>query len=303
MAAIVTEGLTKYYGKTPGIIDLDIEVNVGEVFGFLGPNGAGKSTTIRTLLHMLHPTSGSGTILGMDIRQDSVDIRRRIGYIPGDLAMYNDMTAQQLFEYFSALRHADTKLMVEELAARFQLDVNRKIGSYSSGNRQKVAIVQAFMHEPELLILDEPSTGLDPLMQQEFYRMIDEVQSEGRTVFLSSHILPEVERLADRVGIVRESRLVALETVTALREKAVRRLEIVFAKPVDASLFSSLPGVRRSESTHTGRGVDIAVEGNLDQVMAAAGRHTIENIRSQEGDLEEAFLAFYAEDQADSDAS
>ena len=303
MAAIVTEGLTKYYGKTPGIIDLDIEVNVGEVFGFLGPNGAGKSTTIRTLLHMLHPTSGSGTILGMDIRQDSVDIRRRIGYIPGDLAMYNDMTAQQLFEYFSALRHADTKLMVEELAARFQLDVNRKIGSYSSGNRQKVAIVQAFMHEPELLILDEPSTGLDPLMQQEFYRMIDEVQSEGRTVFLSSHILPEVERLADRVGIVRESRLVALETVTALREKAVRRLEIVFAAPVDASLFSSLPGVRRSESTHTGRGVDIAVEGNLDQVMAAAGRHTIENIRSQEGDLEEAFLAFYAEDQADSDAS
>jgi ABC-2 type transport system ATP-binding protein len=303
MAAIVTEGLTKYYGKTPGIIDLDIEVNVGEVFGFLGPNGAGKSTTIRTLLHMLHPTSGSGTILGMDIRQDSVDIRRRIGYIPGDLAMYNDMTAQQLFEYFSALRHADTKFMVEELATRLQLDVNRKIGSYSSGNRQKVAIVQAFMHEPELLILDEPSTGLDPLMQQEFYRMIDEVQSEGRTVFLSSHILPEVERLADRVGIVRESRLVALETVTALREKAVRRLEIVFAKPVDASLFSSLPGVRRSESTHTGRGVDIAVEGNLDQVMAVAGRHTIENIRSQEGDLEEAFLAFYAEDQADSDAS
>lgn len=302
MAAIVTERLTKYYGKTPGIIDLDIEVNVGEVFGFLGPNGAGKGTTIRTLLHMLHPTSGSGTILGMDIRQDSVDIRRRIGYIPGDLAMYNDMTAQQLFEYFSALRHADTRLMVEELADRLQLDVSRKIGSYSSGNRQKVAIVQAFMHEPELLILDEPSTGLDPLMQQEFYRMIDEVQAEGRTVFLSSHILPEVERLADRVGIVRESRLVALETVTALREKAVRRLEIVFAAPVDASLFSALPGVRRSESTHTGRGVDIAVEGNLHQVMAVAGRHTIENIRSQEGDLEEAFLAFYAENGADSNA-
>ena len=299
MAAIVTEALTKYYGKTPGIIDLDIEVNIGEVFGFLGPNGAGKSTTIRTLLHMLHPTSGNGTILGMDIRQDSVAIRNRIGYIPGDLAMYNDMTAAQLFEYFSALRRADTKLMVAELADRLQLDVTRKIGSYSSGNRQKVAIVQAFMHEPELLVLDEPSAGLDPLMQQEFYRMIDEVQSEGRTVFLSSHILPEVERLADRVGIVRESRLVALETVARLREKAVRHLELVFSSVVDAGQFASLPGVRWSEPTHGGRGVDIGVEGNLDRVMAVAAGHTIENIRSREGDLEEAFLAFYADDASD----
>jgi ABC-2 type transport system ATP-binding protein len=296
MAVIVTEALTKYYGATPGIVDLDIEVQVGEVFGFLGPNGAGKSTTIRTLLHMLHPTSGTGSILGLDIRKDTVDIRKRIGYIPGDLAMYNDMTAQQLFEYFSSLRHADTRLMVEELAGRLQLDVTKKIGSYSSGNRQKVAIVQAFMAEPELLILDEPSGGLDPLMQQEFYRMVDEVKSEGRTVFLSSHILPEVERLADRVGIVRESRLVALETVAALREKAMRRLEIIFSHPVDVSDFASLPGVHRTEGTHNGRGIDLAVEGNLDQVMAVAGRHPIENIRSREGDLEEAFLAYYADD-------
>lgn len=296
MAAIITEALTKYYGATPGIVDLDIEVQVGEVFGFLGPNGAGKSTTIRTLLHMLHPTSGTGSILGLDIRKDTVDIRKRIGYIPGDLAMYNDMTAQQLFEYFSSLRHADTRLMVEELAGRLQLDVTKKIGSYSSGNRQKVAIVQAFMAEPELLILDEPSAGLDPLMQQEFYRMVDEVKSEGRTVFLSSHILPEVERLADRVGIVRESRLVALETVAALREKAMRRLEIIFSHQVDVSDFASLPGVHRTEGTHNGRGVDLAVEGNLDRVMAVAGRHPIENIRSREGDLEEAFLAYYADD-------
>lgn len=296
MAAIVTEALTKYYGTTPGIVDLDIEVQVGEVFGFLGPNGAGKSTTIRTLLHMLHPTSGTGSILGLDIGKDSVDIRKRIGYIPGDLAMYNDMTAQQLFEYFSSLRHADTRLMVEELAGRLQLDVTKKIGSYSSGNRQKVAIVQAFMAEPELLILDEPSGGLDPLMQQEFYRMVDEVKSEGRTVFLSSHILPEVERLADRVGIVRESRLVALEAVAALREKAMRRLEIIFSHPINVSDFASLPGVHRTEGTHNGRGVDLAVEGNLDRVMAVAGRHPIENIRSREGDLEEAFLAYYADD-------
>ena len=303
MAAIVTEGLTKYYGTTPGIVDLDIDVQVGEVFGFLGPNGAGKSTTIRTLLHLLHPTSGSGTILGMDIRKDSVDIRRRTGYLPGDLAMYNDMTAQQLFEYFSALRRADTRLMVEELAGRLQLDVTRKIGSYSSGNRQKVAIVQAFMHEPELLILDEPSMGLDPLMQQEFYRMIDEVKSEGRTVFLSSHILPEVERLADRVGIVRESRLVTLETVAALRAKALRRLEIVFTHPVDVGEFAALPAVHRSGKTHNGRGVDLAVEGNLDQVMAVAGRYTIENIRSRDGDLEDAFLAYYTDEVPAGDAA
>ena len=161
---IVTEGLTKYYGKAPGILDLNLEVEAGEVFGFLGPNGAGKSTTIRTLLDLLHPTSGSATIMGLDSHRDSVAIKRQIGYIPGDLAMYTSMTGRELCTYFSALRNVDTSLRVATLADRLDLDLDRRIGSYSSGNRQKVGIVQAFMHEPELLVLDEPSAGLDPLM-------------------------------------------------------------------------------------------------------------------------------------------
>ncbi len=291
--AIRTERLTKYYGDTPGIVDLDLEVHVGEIFGFLGPNGAGKSTTIRTLLHLLHPTSGSAEVLGMEVARQSVDIRRRIGYLPGDLAMYDDMTASQLFRYFGALRGVDVAAAVTDLAERLQLDVDRKIGSYSTGNRQKAAIVQAFMHDPELLILDEPTTGLDPLMQQEFFRMVDEVKEAGRTVFLSSHILPEVERLADRVGIVREAHLVTVETVADLRARALRTVELVFSEPVDVAAFETLPQVRRCRPTHAGRGVDLAVEGNLDAVMAIAGRYTIENILSREGDLEEAFLAFY----------
>lgn len=291
--AIRTQDLTKYYGTTPGIVDLNLDVAVGEVFGFLGPNGSGKSTTIRTLLHLLHPSSGSAEVLGMDITRQSVEIRRRVGYLPGDLAMYEDMTAAQLFRFFGALRGVAVSKRVEQLAQRLQLDVNRKIGAYSTGNRQKAAIVQAFMHDPELLILDEPTTGLDPLMQQEFFRMIDEVKAEGRTVFLSSHILPEVERLADRVGIVREAHLVTVESVAGLRAKALRSIEIVFTDPIDPEPFGALPEVRRLTPTHAGRGIDLAVEGNLDGVMALAGRHTIENIHSREGDLEEAFLAFY----------
>ena len=239
--AIEAVGLTKYYGDIPGIVDLDLEVTTGEVFGFLGPNGAGKSTTIRTFVDLLHPTSGSVTILGFDSHDESVAIRNRTGYLPGDLSMYDDMTAREMLRYFSSLRKADTRERIEELAERLQLDLDRKIGSYSSGNRQKVGVVQAFMHDPELLILDEPSTGLDPLMQQEFYRMIDEARDAGRTVFLSSHILPEVERTADRVGIVRNSRLVTVQTVDELKAKARRHFQIVFAEKVAPSEFSELP--------------------------------------------------------------
>ncbi len=297
--AITTSRLTKYYGDTAGIIDLDLEVRVGEVFGFLGPNGSGKSTTIRTLLHLLHPSSGSGEILGLDITAQSAEIRARVGYLPGDLAMYDDMTAGQLFQYFGSLRGVDVAASADRLSTRLQLDVSRRIGSYSTGNRQKVAIVQAFMHRPELLILDEPTTGLDPLMQLEFFEMVDEVRAEGRTVFLSSHILPEVERLADRVGIVREARLVTVQSVAGLRARARRSLELVFTVPVDPADFEVLPSVRHCESTHGGRGVILTVEGSLGEVMSAAGRHTIESIHTREGDLEEAFLAFYQADDAD----
>ena len=291
--AIEAAGLTKYYGDTPGIIDLSLEVEVGEIFGFLGPNGAGKSTTIRTLLDLLHPTSGSATILGFDSHQDSVEIRKRTGYLPGDLSMYDAMTAREMLRYFSSLRGADTTERVEALSDRLELDLDRKIGSYSSGNRQKVGVVQAFMHDPELLILDEPSTGLDPLMQQEFYRMIDEARDAGRTDFLSSHILPEVERTADRVGIVRNSELVTVQRVDELKARARRHFQIVFAEPVSANEFSDLPGVQSSVSSHEGFGVDIVIEGAVDEILGKAAQHRMENVISHEGELEEAFLAFY----------
>jgi ABC-2 type transport system ATP-binding protein len=201
-----------------------------------------------------------------------------------------------MLTYFAALRSIDTRRNVASLAERLELDLDRKIGSYSSGNRQKVGIVQAFMHEPELLILDEPSTGLDPLMQQEFYRMIDEVHNDGRTVFLSSHILPEVERTAQRVGIVRNSRLVTVETVTDLKRKARRHFQFVFADPIDVAEFAELAGVSSAVSSHGGRGVDLYVEGPVDQVLRKASEHRMENVISHEGDLEDAFLSFYEND-------
>ena len=197
---VETDGLTKYYGDVPGIIELDLSVVKGEVFGFLGPNGAGKTTTIRMLLNFLFPTSGSARVLGLDVVRDSVEIRRRIGYLPGDLALYDTMTAAELLLYFSNLRRVDTTKRVAELAERFDLDLNRKIKDYSTGNRQKVGLVNAFMHDPELLILDEPTVGLDPLMQQEFQALVTDTKAAGRTMFLSSHILSEVDRVADTRG-------------------------------------------------------------------------------------------------------
>ena len=238
--AIETVSLTKYYGDVPGIIDLDLQVSVGEVFGFIGPNGAGKSTTIRTLLNFLHPTSGSGLILGLDIGTDSLEIRRRVGYLPGDLSLYPAMTGRELLLYFANLRRLDTSRKVAELAERFELDLDRRIKDYSSGNRQKVGLVNAFMHEPELLILDEPTSGLDPLMQQEFGYLVNETRDAHKTIFLSSHILPEVDRVADRVGIVRESRLIAVDALEAFKTRAASTISIEFARPVSAASFEAL---------------------------------------------------------------
>ena len=298
-AAIATDKLTKYYGKNPGILELDLEVHTGEVFGFLGPNGAGKTTTIRSLLDLIHPTSGSATVLGLDSVVDSVEIRRRTGYLPAELAMYDEMTARELVHYFGALRSFDAWEKVDALADRLELTLDQTIGSYSSGNRQKVGVIQAFMHEPELIILDEPTVALDPLIQQEFHRMVDEVRNEGRTVFLSSHVLPVVERLADRVGIVRKSRLVEVEEVPALKAKAVRRLDIVFKQPVETAEFAGLAGVQSVESIDDGRGIQVTIEGSVHEVMKASARYEIENVATHDGDLEDVFLTYYRADNDD----
>ena len=285
------EALTKFYGRQRGVVDLDLEVYPGEVFGYLGPNGAGKTTTIRLLLDLIRPTRGRATVLGGDPRADGPRLRREVGYLAGDPALYRKMTGRQLLTYLGHLRGMPSLGPAEEVAARLELDLDRPIGDLSRGNRQKVAVVQALMHSPRLLVLDEPTAGLDPLMQREFYRLVAEAKAEGRTVFLSSHVLSEVERIADRVGIVREGRLVVVESLEELKAKALRRLEIHFAASVPREEFASLPGVQ-----------DVAVEGSLltctavgsvDRLLKAAARYEVTNLVTHEADLEELFLRYY----------
>lgn len=292
--AIETSGLTKYYGNSPGIIDLDLEVKVGEVFGFIGPNGAGKSTTIRTLLNFLFATEGSGTVLGLDIVTDSIEIRRRTGYLPGDLAMYEAMTAREFLIYFANLRKVDATAEMDRLADRFDLDLDRKIKDYSTGNRQKVGVINAFMHRPELYILDEPTSGLDPLMQQEFQELIAEVKADGATVFLSSHILPEVDRIADRVGIVRNSRLIAVDSLESFKAQAHQSVTIQFTTPVDPEAFAGLPSVTSAETRNSGTVVSLTVKGDIDAVVKKAATLNVVSISTRADELEEVFLSYYS---------
>lgn len=294
--AITTEGLTKFYGKARGAVDLGLEVNEGEVFGFLGFNAVGKTTTIRLLMDLIRPTEGNATVLGLDAQNDYVEVHRRVGYLPGDLRLYDTMVGADFLEYFANLSARRDDAYTAALCERFELDTSVRIGSYSSGNRQKVGLVQAFMHQPELLILDEPTAALDPLVQQEFYRLVDETKAEGRTVFMSSHVLPEVERIADRVGIVREGRLVVTERIDALKARAVRRMEIRFAQPVVTNPFEGVVGVR--DVTLHDSVVTLTIEGSLDALIKAAAGYEVHNIVSHEADLEEIFLEMYRGDSA-----
>ena len=291
-AAIHTEGLTKYYGRNRGIEDVDLDVREGEVFGFLGPNGAGKSTTIRTLLDEIRPTSGSATVLGLDTHRDAVAIRRHVGYIPGDLALYPNLTGRDTLTYFANLRGGVDWSYVDELAERLGSDLSRKVGDLSTGNRQKVGVIQAFMNRPDLLIMDEPTSGLDPLVQREFQNMVREVTAEGRTVFLSSHTLSEVQRVADRVGIIRDGLLITVESVTDLRSKAMRQVEFALDSPAEASVFEGVPGVRNVvvRDNH----VEMSFDGDMGTLLkAATDRYGVADIRTTEADLEEIFLTYY----------
>ena len=293
-AVIRLEGLTKYYGKNLGIANLNLEVKSGEIFGFLGPNGAGKTTTIRLLLDLLRPTSGKTTVLGLDAQVDSLAVRRSIGYIPSDPSLYGNLSGHDLITYFANLRGGVQWSKVTALADRLQCDLSRPISSLSRGNKQKLAIIRAFMHEPQLLVLDEPTSGLDPLIQAEFEDMVREAKGEGRTVFLSSHFLLEVEQLADRVGIIREGRLAAVEEIDRLKSRSIRRLEIEFAGPAPEAEFIQLDGVRNVRTQ--GRTLVCDVAGALDPLIKAAARHTIVNLKTHEPNLEEIFLAYYGKD-------
>jgi len=289
--AIRIEKLTKSYGKERGVVDLDLTVQRGEVFGYLGPNGAGKTTTIRTLLDLIRPTSGRCWIMGLDCQEQSIEVRKRVGYVPGELALYPKLTGEQTALHFAALRGGVDMRWVREVAERLDFDLKRPAKAYSSGNKRKLGLILALMSRPELLLLDEPSAGLDPLVQQSFYKILAEMREAGSTVFFSSHNLPEVERVSDRVGIIRKGRLVAVEGVSDLKAKALRRIEIQFDREVPASKFEGLPGVQDVE-IHDSR-LMLTVQGSIDSIIKAAAEHTVNNVVSHEPSLEEVFLTFY----------
>jgi ABC-2 type transport system ATP-binding protein len=294
--AIATSGLSKDFGSGRGLFGLDLEVRDGEVFGFLGPNGAGKSTTMRLLLDLIRPTSGSAQMLGLDTVNDSLEIRRRVGFLPGDFALYPKLTGRAMLNYLAELRGGVDPHVRDSLVERFGADIDRPIRNLSTGNRQKIGLVQAFMHEPELLILDEPIAGLDPLVQQSFHALLGEVSAEGRTVFLSSHTLSEVERVTHRLAILRQGRLVVVDSLENLRKVAVQRLEIEFGEPIDVAEFRALPGV--TEVHAEGSTVTVGFEGSADAVVKAAAKHEVRAIRPREEDLEDIFLQYYKSDGA-----
>ncbi|MBN1138056.1 MAG: ABC transporter ATP-binding protein [Anaerolineae bacterium] len=296
---IETKGLTKYYGKVRGIEDLDLSVREGEVFGYLGPNGAGKTTTIRLILDLIRPTRGTALLFGQEVQGRAAELKAQLGILPGELALWGNLTARDLLTFLGNLRGGLDWAWVDELAQRLDLDLSRRVGTFSHGNKQKVGLIQAFAHKPDLLILDEPTTGLDPLIQQEFYRLIDEVRAEGRTVFLSSHILPEVDRVCDRVGIIREGHLVTVEEIAELKRKRLRQMELTFSQPVSPSALN-LPGVR--DVVQTGNSLRFFVDeapGSLDGVVKRAAQFELIDMRYEQATLEDIFLAYYRKQATD----
>ncbi len=295
-AIIEIEKLTKSYGEHRGVIDVDLTIEEGEVFGFLGPNGAGKTTTIRTLLDLIRPTSGRALVFGIDSTADPVAIHRRIGYIPGEFTLYDRLTGGQTLEYFGNLRGGVDPAYRQSLIERFDIDPSRRFKEYSKGNKQKIGLVVALQHRPELLILDEPTSGLDPLIQQSFYTLVREAREAGRTVFLSSHILSEVERTCDRVGIIRDGILVRVDRTEALRDLAHHQVELRFVDGTDvpAEAFRNLPGV--SDVIIDDHTLRLRVSGSITPVVRAAAAYELSDFVSREPSLEETFLAQYGQE-------
>ena len=290
MNPIETAGLTKHYGDFPALRDLDLEVRPGEVFGFLGPNGAGKSTTIRLLLGELRPTNGSASVLGASPRD--VAIRARLGYVPADLSLWPAMTGRQTLAFFAKLRGGVEATRMSGLAERLGADLDKRVGELSTGNRQKIGLIAAFMHRPDLLVLDEPNAGLDPLVQHEFWAMMREAADEGRTVFLSSHTLSEVERVADRVGIIRSGELIAVEQVSELRRRRMRHVELEIDGDLPAAELAAVDGVH-DPTVLPGR-VEFTFDGDMAQLLAfVTARVSLRDVHTTEADLEDIFLTYY----------
>jgi ABC-2 type transport system ATP-binding protein len=293
---IEIKGLTKSYGGKRGIIDVSLDVAEGEVFGFLGPNGAGKTTTIRLLMALIHADAGTARIAGLDYWQQSVAIKKLIGYVPGEPALDPNLTGGQILEYFAHLRGGVDQAYLKKLINRLDLDPNRKFRQYSTGNKRKVVLIQAFMHRPRLLVLDEPTSGLDPLNQQEFDGMVGEARDEGHTVFLSSHVLSEVEKTCTRVGIIREGRLVKVGDIADLKDIKRYEITISFAHPVPAGAFVKVEGVVEVETLNDGSAVRLAMQGAADAVIKAAAQYPVVSLTSYEPSLEDIFLRFYESD-------
>jgi ABC-2 type transport system ATP-binding protein len=297
MAPVITlEKLTKSYGSSRGIIDVDLQVETGEIFGFLGPNGAGKTTTIRTMLDLIRPTSGRAFVFGVESTDDPIAIHRRIGYIPGEFALYDRLSGGQTLDYFANLRGGVDRAYQASLVERFELDPGKRFKDYSKGNKQKVGVIAALQHRPELLVLDEPTSGLDPLVQQTFFETLREAVADGATVFLSSHILSEVEKSCERVAIIRDGRLAKTGTVDSLRDLAHHQVELRFAGPVPADQFRDLPGVSdlvASDLVAEDHTLRMRVAGAITPVVRAAAEYELLDFVSREPSLEETFLAEY----------
>jgi len=298
MPVVRLSKLSKRYGPHPALVDIDLEIEPGEVFGYLGPNGAGKTTTIRILLGLLRPTAGRAEVFGLDTWTDAVAVHARTGYVPGDPGLWERLTGEATVVYLAQLRRDLPQIeRAHDLADRLELDLSRRISELSKGNKQKLVITQAFMGEPDLVVLDEPTTGLDPLMQQEFHAIVHDTTGRGGTVFLSSHLLDDVQRTADRVGVIREGRLVAVERLQDLRAKAVHHVIASFDGPFDHAAFAAIAGVR--DVTITGDGIELrTAAGSLDDVVKMLARQRVVDVEITEADLEEMFLAFYAGEEA-----
>ncbi len=293
-AVIATQALTKHYGSVHALVDLTLDVRAGEIFGFLGPNGAGKSTMIRTLLGFLHPTSGSASVLGLDVVADSVEIRRRTGYLPGGIALYDSLSGADALEYLAALQDQGAPLR-EELCERLQMPASvlrRKVRDYSRGMRQKIGVIQALQHDPELAILDEPTEGLDPLMQHAFYALMDDQRAKGRSIFFSSHVLSEVERLCDRVAIIRSGHLMALQSVDDLLARRKRKIQLRWRGV--APDLASVPGL--ADVQVDGNRMSATLLGDVSTFVRAIASPSLEDLTIEPARLEEAFLEYYAGD-------
>ncbi|QNU04784.1 ABC transporter ATP-binding protein [Peribacillus butanolivorans] len=290
MNVIEIENLTKTYGKSRGISDISFNVEQGEIFGFIGPNGAGKSTTIRTLLSLIYPTSGSATIFGKDCIRFAPEIKKEIGYLPSEVFYYDNMKVKELLKYSASFYKKDCSKRIKDLAEIMDLDLNKKIDDLSLGNKKKVGIVQGLLHEPKLIILDEPTSGLDPLMQQKFFELLEEENKKGATILFSSHILSEVQRLCNRVAIIKEGKIVTVEKISTLQENNYKKFKIETKSALDKNYFQ-IGGVNKLEVNNNV--ISFLFRGNINTVMKRIAEIEIANLWIEEPDLEEIFMHYY----------